>query len=125
MKLNLACGPDKREGFVNRDPRIDGWKFQDGLRDYADGSVDGITIGCALYLIDPDEQVTFLAEAARVLRPGGVIRITEPDVHGNIVTGLREAGLDWYDMTPGVTYFDDSSLENGRTERIFILEGVK
>ena len=73
MKLNLACGGNRLEGFVNLG---DPWRFQDGIP-HPDLSAEAITISHALmYLPLPDWPAAF-AEFHRVLAPGGVIRVTE------------------------------------------------
>ena len=87
--LNLGCGSadEAMPGFVNldRDPRCgdgSGWMFESGLPGFESGSVDGITISHVLMYVRVRDWMPFLAEAHRVLRPGGVIRVTE-DVTDN------------------------------------------
>ena len=78
MRLNLGCGEEHLiSGFENLDAR-NGWRFEDGLP-YPDGSVEAITISHALYLVPLADWPAAFAEFARVLKPGGVIRITEDD----------------------------------------------
>lgn len=80
--LNLGCGtPDALSwhpmpGAVNLDKSL-GWRFEDGLPDFADGSVDGITVSHALMYVDLPHWPRVMRELARVLKPGGVVRITE------------------------------------------------
>src|SRR3989344_639427 len=78
IKLNLGCKHRKLEGFDNLD-KIFGWYFQDGLPQYASGSVGGITISHALMFLTESEIETFMKEMWRVLKVGGVVRITEDD----------------------------------------------
>lgn len=78
MKLHLGCGEHLLPGFVNLD-KLTGWLFQDGLPGYMTGSVDGITISHALYMVPEREWPEVLAELHRVLKPGGVLRVTEDD----------------------------------------------
>lgn len=78
IKLNLGCGQHKLAGFDNLD-KITGWFFQNGLTQYANGSVDAITISHALMFLELSEVKKFMKEIQRVLKVGGVIRITEDD----------------------------------------------
>ena len=52
-----------------------------GFAEYADGSVDAIYLGQMIEHLNPiAEAPQFLSECYRMLRPGGVIRITTPDL---------------------------------------------
>ncbi len=151
VKLNLGSKYRRLKGFDNLD-KIFGWHFQDGLPGYKDGSVDGITISHALVFLKLEELKTFTKEMARVLRPGGVIRITEDDTEnplskwyktGNLtidggpkcLTGpkmirqaLKEAGFIVFDVDRKVTHFYDNSLMQsyrGGQPDFFFIEGVK
>lgn len=149
VKLNLGSKHRKLEGFENLD-KLFGWHFQDGLPQYADGSVEAITISHALMFLTDSELETFLKEAWRVLKVGGVIRITEDDTEnpksswyktGNIeskphcLTGpammrifLEKTGFSVYDATQTSTRFSDNSLMQayrGGPPNVFFIEGVK
>lgn len=152
MKLNLGCGDAQLEGFVNLDKRW-GWCFEDGLGQYADGSIEAITESHALmYLLEPEWPAIF-AEMARVLEPGGVVRITEDDtvnplghrfggrrpVRGAyvcpcpcsaelVIRHLEQAGLVAGLVAPGETAWRDTSLIqqlHGQPPDVFHVEGVK
>lgn len=145
LKLNLGCGDATLDGFVNLTPP--GWRFQDGLGDYADGSVDGITISHALYLVPLADWPAVFAEFARVLKPGGVVRITEDstdDPRSERYGGYHDAvtlttrglvrgyldvvGLDVHDVATKFSHFDDGSLIqnlHGAPPKVFHVEGVK
>ena len=77
--LNLGSGEHRLEGFENRDILYDGWKFEGGLDEYEDNSVDGITISHALYRVEEKDYPNVFSEFYRILKPGGIIRITEDD----------------------------------------------
>lgn len=47
---------------------------------WADNSVEFIVISHCIEHISPAEAFSFLREARRILKPGGVIRVTVPDV---------------------------------------------
>lgn len=76
MKLNLGAGAHELDGFVNHGPDNDGWTFQFGLA-YPDGSVAGITVSHSLMYLPLPLWPRAFAEMARVLEPGGVLRVTE------------------------------------------------
>lgn len=149
IKLNLGCKHRKLSGFDNLD-KIFGWLFQDGLPEYADGTVDGITISHALMFLTTSELTTFMKEAWRVLKVDGVIRITEDDTEnpqsdmygtGCIKSGprcltgpkmmrgmLKGAGFKVYDVDQKTTHFYDRSLMQayrGGPPKRFFIEAIK
>lgn len=149
VKLNLGSKHRKLEGFDNLD-KIFGWDFQDGLPQYTDDSVDGITISHALMFLTIPEIKQFSREARRVLRTGGVVRITEDDTEaplsswyqaGNVKSGprcltgpammrkiLEDAGFKVYDVDRTTTHFYDKSLMQayrGGPPNVFFMEAVK
>jgi glycosyltransferase involved in cell wall biosynthesis/LmbE family N-acetylglucosaminyl deacetylase len=155
LRLNLGCGnPADRSwhplpGLVNLDKAL-GWKFEHGLRDFAGGSVSGITISHALMYLAADDWPAFVDELARVLEPGGVVRITEdetsdprssrrggwkgsqPAVTLTTPAFVREqlarAGFDVADVGPYETRYRDDSLcqrYHGEPPHVFFVEGVK
>ena len=67
IKLNLGSKYRKLPGFDNLD-KMFGWYFQEGLPQYSDQSVDGITISHALMFLTPSELRTFAKEMNRVLK---------------------------------------------------------
>jgi len=148
-KLNLGCKYRKLSGFDNLD-KIFGWHFQDGLPKYADGTVDGITISHALMFLTIPELTEFTKEMWRVLKTGGVVRITEDDTEnplsnwyqtGNVKSGpkcltgpgmmrkvLKGVGFIVYDVDRKVTKFYDNSLiqaYRGDSANVFFMEAVK
>ena len=74
-RLNLGCGPHLIDGFDNLNPPE--WRFEDGLGDYADGSVEGITCSHTWMMVPLEAWPAAFAEIARVLEPGGIVRFTE------------------------------------------------
>lgn len=155
LRLNLGCGnPSDRswhpiDGFVNLD-KCFGWCFEDGLKDYADSSVAGITVSHALMYVDRVDWPFVCREFARVLAPGGVVRITEdetidpassrrggwkgsqPAVTLTSPSFVREhleaSGLIVFDVSAGESNFRDLSLcqqQHGDPPDVFFIEGVK
>lgn len=155
LRLNLGCGtPETRSwhpipGMVNLDKSL-GWRFEDGLDAFTTGSVAGITISHALMYLPEDAWPAFLADCARVLADGGVLRITEDDTRhpqssrrggwqgsepavtltspSFVWTQLMRAGLDPRLVTRDETHFADRSLcqaQHGAPPDVFFIEGVK
>ena len=165
-KLNLGCGGFPLEGFINMDSRgdlseifnkkhfgkfviLDNWRWQDGLL-FKDNIVDAITESHSLMYLKVEEYQNVFREIYRVLKPGGVFRLTEDNCErpkeellkdglpwGNpaSITGpkmMRSELLKEFDdvkiITSEVTHFSDNSLiqnNHGTFPRIFHLEVVK
>lgn len=153
--LNLGCGTPgalswhPMPGCVNLD-RSMGWCFEDGLPQYADGTVDGITVSHALMYIDERDWPKVFAEFARVLKPGGVLRVTE-DVTDDpassrfggwkgsepavtltsrpfVRAAMLTAGLCPVNVDADTTRYRDRSLiqaQHGAPPDVFFVEGVK
>jgi Methyltransferase domain len=83
--LNLGCGaPDRPSrhplpGFVNLDRHTTGWTWESGLTDLAAASVEAITVSHSLYVVTEEYWPATFSEMYRVLKPGGVLRVTEDD----------------------------------------------
>jgi predicted SAM-dependent methyltransferase len=81
--VNVACGPQILEGFVNLDllgapPRIR-WDCRRSLP-LADAGAAGIRVEQFVEHLDTREELPeFLRDCLRVLEPGGVLRIIVPD----------------------------------------------
>jgi predicted SAM-dependent methyltransferase len=155
LRLNLGCGtPSTRSwhpinGMMNLDQSL-GWRFEDGLGDFIDQSVAGITVSHALMYVPEKEWVPIFAEFARVLAPGGVIRITEDDAVNprsarrggwkgsepavTITSAemlrryLERAGFAVHDVDATTTQYRDRSLlqsQHGTPPDVFFIEGVR
>lgn len=155
LRLNLGCGTPgalswhPMPGLVNLD-RSMGWCFEDGLPQFADASVAGITVSHALMYVEAEDWPRVFREFARVLAPGGVLRITEDETHdpaSSRVGGwrgsepavtlttpafvkdhLQRAGLVAHDVDAATTHYADRSLcqaQHGAPPDVFFVEGVK
>lgn len=82
--LNLGCGTNILDGFVNADFfTTRGIDFAADLRyplRIADNSFDGIICEHTLEHLTYDEVARLLKECHRVLKPGGILRIAVPDL---------------------------------------------
>lgn len=145
-RLNLGAGPHQIEGFDNLDANT-GWRFELGLGDYPDGSVEGLTIGHALMYVPKLNWEYVFKEFARVLEPGGIVRITEDNTedpeserYGGwrdavtltgpkmMAAALRKAKLIVQKVDADTTFFSDRSLMqawHGPAPKCFWIEGRK
>lgn len=146
MKLNLGAGPKPLDGFDNLCPQV-GWHFEDGLGQYEDGSVEGITCSHATMYLPLEDWPAFLAEVFRVLQPGGILRVTEDNTEDPeserfggytdavTLTGprmmraqLKAAGFRVREYAADRTGFHDGSLLqawHGPAPKCFWMEGRK
>lgn len=155
LRLNLGCGTQGTRswhpiaGFVNLDKSM-GWRFEDGLSAFGDGTVAGITISHALMYVAERDWPAVFREFARVLAPGGVVRITEDDAinptsrrYGGwkgsesavtltsaalVREHLERAGLVAHEVDREATRYPDGSLrqaQHGAPPDVFFIEGVR
>lgn len=147
-KLNLASGIYTLRSFTNHDPVLDGWRFEQGLGQYPDNSIEAITESCGLTYLPLADWPAAFAEFARVLEPGGVLRIQEewsdhpesrwfPHGYHDAVTlttpalitdHMRATGLDVAVVTYDTTTFRDASLIqrfHGGEPNVCTIEGTK
>lgn len=84
MKLNLACGFVKKQGFVNIDnnPACNPDRVHDLLHagiPYNDDSIDEIVCEMFLEHLKPDELIRFINQCHRVLKDDGLITFLVPN----------------------------------------------
>jgi predicted SAM-dependent methyltransferase len=83
VKLNLGCGPNRKDGWVNLDLLDSAADLQLDLREawpFPDNSVSYIYSEHVFEHFEPRAEVPhILAEALRVLEPGGVFDVVVPD----------------------------------------------
>ena len=80
LRLNLGGGINPIPGFVNLD-KTTGWTFEQGIP-FPDHSVEAITESHALMYVDPTAWSFVFSEIARVLVPGGRLRMTHDNIGG-------------------------------------------
>src|SRR5262249_50029342 len=90
LRLNLACGTDIRDGWVNLDV-VKKWPLArrgcdilwDARTDkipYPDGSAEEVYAGYLLLHLAPHHHLRVLEDVWRVLRPGGRLVVGEVDM---------------------------------------------
>ena len=94
IKLHLGCGPRHIDGFVHVDARpfghVDHMQAIEALDCFADGSVDLIYASHVLEHFGRHVYMSVLREWFRVLRPGGVLRLSVPDFAKTVQVYLLE-----------------------------------
>jgi predicted SAM-dependent methyltransferase len=83
-RVHVGCGPQRLDGWANVDflgrQQVDiAWDARFGLP-FDDATVDVIYLENVIAYLRYDHAERFVYESARVLRPGGVIRIASPDM---------------------------------------------
>jgi len=99
LDLHLGCGTKYLPGFVNIDAnplqKTDVWlDVRCGLP-FATGSVDSIYSTHMIEHLYPDELDKLLRECARVLKPGGGMRIVVPSL-SNAILAFQQKRHDWF-----------------------------
>lgn len=143
MKLNLGSGAHPLRGFKNLDKPE--WYWGQPLP-FADGSVEAITISHSLMYCPESLWPMVFADMARVLEPGGILRITEDATDDpeserfggciDAVTRTSSRKVRQYmqglfeplDASPDITHFRDTSLIqnwHGEPPKVFHVEGRK
>lgn len=83
--LHLGCGGRAHPAWLNADlgasPGVIAVDVRSPLP-FDDGVFDAVYHAHLLEHLTPDEGETLIAECVRVLRPGGVLRVTVPDLAG-------------------------------------------
>jgi LmbE family N-acetylglucosaminyl deacetylase len=146
LRLNLGGEINRLPGYVNMDVSY-GWKFEDGLGMWGDASVEAISVSHVLMYVRPEHWPLVFEEIARVLQPGGILRITEdaigapgstrpvirPRAHvatcaDIVLKHMQNAGLAAGQVAQDTTLFADETLiqrNYGAEPDVFHAEGVK
>ncbi len=104
-KLNIGCGPNPAAGWLNTDiaPCRADIEYLDARDPFPlpNASVDYVYVEHMLQELRYTEMAPFLSEVARVLAPGGCVRISAPDlkrivsVYGAEPGTMADRYLDW------------------------------
>lgn len=106
-RLNLGCGPDRREGFLNADLGLVGEVHLDAGRrfPFSDGWFSLIFTEHMLEHLTERQAADCLSECHRVLQPGGVLRLSTPDLRYlmDCYSSTGERGLTHREETAAVS----------------------
>lgn len=125
LRLHLGCGPIDRPGFVNIDarpaPHVHRVQRIDRLPDFADATAELVYCCHCLEHVSHRDTLRVLQEWRRVLKPGGVLRLSVPDfdlivdaytAHGRDIDSVLQAlmGGQDYDFNFHYSAFTERSL---------------
>jgi len=116
LKLNLGCGHDIRQGYVNID--VKSIKGVDLILDiskdklpFDDGSIDEILLKDVLEHVSYTRVEHVLRECYRVLKPGGQMYIQCPDMEAIAQKIILSGEYDWRAISYWV--YGDQNLTQG------------
>ncbi len=101
MKLHLGCGANYIKGWTNVDldsPTADAHADLRNPLPYADASVELVFNEHFLEHITREEGIIFLKECSRVLKPGGVFRVSTPDLRWLVAQYISGKLDEWADV---------------------------
>jgi SAM-dependent methyltransferase len=93
--LNFGCGSIQPEGWVNLDADRDFGSPYGSLSQFACGTFDLIVAHCVLQMTPYGGLLALLTELRLALRPGGVLRVSLPDLARGF-TAYAAGDLDWF-----------------------------
>jgi predicted SAM-dependent methyltransferase len=98
VKLHIGCGKKIKEGYDNIDYYEGPIKMDAGNLEYPDNSVDEILTHHTLEHIEHFKTENVVREWHRVLKPGGVLIITVPDMEKVYAKWIKDDSLQsyWY-----------------------------
>lgn len=89
-KLNFGCGSIQPEGWVNVDKVDFGQQYIGSTDLFGSNTFDYIVAHCTLQINEFHDIPQLLNELYRILKPGGVLRISLPDISRGFGEYLRE-----------------------------------
>jgi predicted SAM-dependent methyltransferase len=110
--VNVACGPQVLQGFVNLDLRHDNpdviaWDSRRSVP-IGDGAARGIRVEQFVEHLEAQEELpAFLADCRRALATGGILRIIVPDAERYLMAYCREDLLGFWDLEVPNPFPDD------------------
>lgn len=101
IKLNLGCGDDIKDGYINVDLYNSNAEVQMDIRrlDYEDNIIDEIFSSHALEHFSKRETIPILREWNRVLKSGGQLVMNLPDIEWCMLNWLNTPEKDKWDWS--------------------------
>lgn len=123
-KLNIGCGEDYREGYINCDIRKNVKKdkyfnLNDFPYPFQDNEIDLVYMKNVLLYFD--EPIKILKELARIVKKGGKIIII--NIHALSYGAISDTGSKSMKFTENS--FSEKSLRDFEIEKILMLKGYK
>jgi SAM-dependent methyltransferase len=88
LKLNIGCGPNRKQGWINIDLSLEAELSLD-MRERMPFDAGSATIIYSEHFFEhldyPDDAKHFLHECLRVLEPNGIFRVGVPDTAGPLL----------------------------------------
>jgi predicted SAM-dependent methyltransferase len=104
LRLHVGCGPTRLPGWVNVDLagrlRVDLALDVRKRLPFPDGAIEAVFTEHLLEHLRYQEAELFVSETARVLRPGGIVRIVTPDF-GRYARAYADGGALLSELRPG------------------------
>jgi predicted SAM-dependent methyltransferase len=94
-RLNFGCGSIQPAGWHNLDRDDFGQEHVGSTELFEDDTFDVIVAHCSLQLTEYDDVPKLLAELRRVLKTGGVLRVSLPDIARGF-TAYATNNLSWF-----------------------------
>jgi ubiquinone/menaquinone biosynthesis C-methylase UbiE len=122
--VGLECGEEMRARAIGADPgHAD--SYVDGVAQdlpFDDGSFDAVVFSASLHHVPIDAMPAALAEARRVLRPGGIVVVHEPAIEPPEDDVLHPVVDERAERTAAQAAIDDAARHKLATVRRFELD---
>ena len=100
-RLHLACGYNVLDGWANIEARgkgkVIGWNLTEPLP-VGSGSIELVYSEHFIEHISLEQAVSLVAEIYRVLKPGGILRLSTPSLNKLVDEYLAGRTTEWSDM---------------------------
>lgn len=94
-RLNFGCGSIQPDGWVNLDREDHGQEHVGSTDQFLDDNFDVIAAHCVLQMTEYNDVAGVLTDLYRVLKPGGVLRLSLPDITRGFLA-YQQDDIDWF-----------------------------
>lgn len=99
-RINFGCGPVKPSGWLNIDNDATFNPDRLSVKTIRSNSVDYIVAHHSLQCIDPRLFDDIMKDLYRVLKPGGILRVSIPDIIAAF-DAYKDRNIDWFPQMDG------------------------